>query len=427
MFCRSIFILVIVFHLRSDSQAQDFYGMGGNQLFSFSYSNGSCSACPLYTLNGIPLGFNGDLFVLPNGDIIVTSGGLLLVYSLPNPDPIVNLSGLFITGTAAGPGGLVYVIAQGVPYALYTYDPGSNDIILVGNFPNGANSLQDLFYFNGQLYASGGSGVYLVNTADPSASILQNSSVNPDHAVADEGFYIGLDFGSPVFGQINPVTGNSTILCNLTPPIPGSSLQQVPAGVPQPPSCCTTEAGTLPGGGSFNVCINTLLSFPPATGVMLDNNDLLQYILFSNPADTLGSILATSNTPSFTFNPATMQTGVTYYIAAIAGNNAGGNVDLNDPCLDISNAIQVTWRPLPAVTFSAANPNVCAGACTTVTANFTGTAPFSLTYTNPVSGAVTQTFSGNTGTFQLCTAAGAPPGSLVVQATALSDAWCVCE
>ena len=159
---------------------------------------------------------------------------------------------------------------------------------------------------------------------------------------------------------------------------------------------------------------------------MLDANDILRYILFSNPADTLGSIVAISATPSFTFNPATMQTGVTYYLAAIAGDNLNGSVNLNDPCLDISNAAQVVWRPLPTVTFSAANPNVCAGACTTVTATFTGTAPFTLTYTTPASGTVTQTFSGNTGTFQVCSAAGSPPGSLVVLATELVDAFCTC-
>ncbi|MEZ4934006.1 MAG: hypothetical protein R2788_18015 [Saprospiraceae bacterium] len=41
----------------------------------------------------------------------------------------------------------------------------------------------------------------------------------------------------------------------------------------------------------------------------LDSDDLLQYILSPTWTDTLGSILATSNTPAIAFNPATMQTG----------------------------------------------------------------------------------------------------------------------
>jgi hypothetical protein len=190
-------------------------------------------------------------------------------------------------------------------------------------------------------------------------------------------------------------------------------------------SGCQTSAGQITA-SPLNPCPDDLATVPAATQTFLEGDDLLQYVLFSNPADTAGSILATSNTPSFAFNPATMQTGVTYYIAAIAGNNAGGNVDLNDPCLDFSNAIQVIWQPLPTVNFSVANPDVCAGACTAVTATFTGTAPFTLAYTTPT-GVTTVVFSGNTGTFQVCTPVGSAPGSFSVQATSLTDAWCACN
>jgi hypothetical protein len=192
------------------------------------------------------------------------------------------------------------------------------------------------------------------------------------------------------------------------------------------PSCCITDAGTM-SGNNQSLCANQVANFTHNGNQVLDANDLLRFILFSNPADTAGSIIATSNTPSFTFNPATMQTGVTYYIAAMAGNGVNGNVDLNDPCLDFSNAIQLIWRPLPSVTFSVANPNVCAGGCTNVTASFTGISPFTLTYTTPGSGPQTQTFSGNTGTFQVCVPAGAPAGSFQIAATKVVDAWCTCE
>jgi hypothetical protein len=191
-------------------------------------------------------------------------------------------------------------------------------------------------------------------------------------------------------------------------------------------TCCETNAGLI-AASPLNLCPGSTATIPPAYLTFLESNDILQYMLFSNPADTLGSIVATNGTPSFTFNPATMQTGVTYYLAAIAGNNLNGNVDLSDPCLDISNAVEVVWQPLPTVVFSAANPNVCAGACTSVTATFTGTAPFTLTYTTPAAGTMTQTFSGNTGTFQVCTLPGSPPGSLVLEATKVVDAWCTCQ
>ncbi|MFZ4476954.1 MAG: hypothetical protein ACOYPR_17295, partial [Saprospiraceae bacterium] len=91
------------------------------------------------------------------------------------------------------------------------------------------------------------------------------------------------------------------------------------------------------GSGTFQVCSNETLTFPAVTQTVLDGDDILQYILFSNPNDTAGSIVATSASPSFTFGPP-LQTGVTYYVAAMAGNNLNDNVDLSDPCLDFSNA-----------------------------------------------------------------------------------------
>ncbi|MBL7798134.1 MAG: hypothetical protein JNJ90_16700 [Saprospiraceae bacterium] len=191
------------------------------------------------------------------------------------------------------------------------------------------------------------------------------------------------------------------------------------------PSCCPTEAGTmLP--QTLHACINQPATLTHNGDEVLDNDDLLQFILFSDPNDTLGSIIVISNTPTFTFDPATMQTGVTYYVAAIAGNNVGGNVDLNDPCFDLSdNAAELIWHPLPEVELQTDNSDVCPGDCRTLTAVLTGTPPFTLTVTSPA-GTTTVTFQNNTGTFQICLPPGAPPGSFTVQATALTDAWCAC-
>ncbi|MFN0215810.1 MAG: hypothetical protein ACKVT2_16245 [Saprospiraceae bacterium] len=119
----------------------------------------------------------------------------------------------------------------------------------------------------------------------------------------------------------------------------------------------------------------------------------MQYILFSDPGDTLGSIVSISNTPSFFFDPSVMQEGVTYYIAAIAGQEINGDVDLSDRCLDVSNAaVPVTWRPKPSVSFSIDNPDVCNGDCVNVLLEFTGDPPFSLTYATPFTGQTIKTF-----------------------------------
>jgi hypothetical protein len=187
---------------------------------------------------------------------------------------------------------------------------------------------------------------------------------------------------------------------------------------------CVTDAGQITS-AEQDLCLGDTVSLPFATDTVLDNNDLLQYILFSDLNDTIGSIIATNNTPTFGFNPATMQTGVEYFIAALAGNDLNGNVDLNDPCLDLSNVITVTWHPLPTVTFSVENPDVCVGRCQIIDVAFTGTPPFTLTVSSPA-GTTTNTFQNYTGTLEICPPPGTPPGSFTVQATALTDAYCTC-
>ncbi|MCC7318239.1 MAG: hypothetical protein IT219_06865, partial [Bacteroidales bacterium] len=151
---------------------------------------------------------------------------------------------------------------------------------------------------------------------------------------------------------------------------------------------------------------------------------LLQYVLYTDPANPLTSALATSATPTFTFNPATMTFGTTYYITAVAGNNLNGNVDPTDPCLDFSNVVVVVWNPEPTVALTATT-DFCAGTCTDVDAVFTGTPPFTLDYLTPW-GNFTQVFATTTATFQVCAPAGTS-GVINVLATSLSDANCSCN
>lgn len=189
---------------------------------------------------------------------------------------------------------------------------------------------------------------------------------------------------------------------------------------------CLVDAGVIQN-DPLNLCPGQQATVPSAEFTFLPAGNILQYILFSDPTDTLGSILATSNTPSFSFNPSTMHENTTYYIASIAGENLNGNVDPNGFCLDFSNAIEVIWWAKPTVSFSVANPGVCPGECTTVTANFTGTPPFNLTYKTNLGSPVTADFLDNMGTFEICIPHTASPGNLNLQATALTDSHCTCN
>ncbi|MCB9339572.1 MAG: hypothetical protein H6577_15695 [Lewinellaceae bacterium] len=189
---------------------------------------------------------------------------------------------------------------------------------------------------------------------------------------------------------------------------------------------CDTDAGEISSADTV-LCTNETLEIVN-NGSDLEPDDALEYILFSDLSDTLGSIVLTSSSPSFSFSDPPLQTGVTYYVAAIAGNELpGGGVDVTDPCLDISNAISVVWNPPPTVEFAVANPDVCQGGCTDVEVTLTGTPPFTLTYDTPGNTGQTASFPGLTGTLQVCVPGNTAPGSFSLQAVSLADANCVCE
>jgi hypothetical protein len=395
----------------------------------------TCTFCPV-----APSSFNiggFDIVLLPDGNHLHISGFLLQRLEPPPSTQVVwqtTAAQFYLTGQLA-PNGLVYL--GGGP-GLGVFDPATNTVTYLGNWPPSFDEMIEIFYINGVLHGTAydiNNNIVLVqvNVSDPSLSTIEGP-LFPTFG-AEGGVWNGNQgvFYSSLFQDIffyNPQDGSSTLICDTPPFWVVAGLSFPPPGLPEYPclTICTTNAGTLPTAGPYNTCINSTLTFPAATGVVLDANDLLRYILFTNPSDTAGSIVATSSTPSFTFNAATMQTGITYYIAAMAGNNASGSINLNDPCLDFSNALQVIWRPLPAVSFSISggNPNLCGGECRTVVASLTGTPPFTLTYTTPA-GTFSQAFSGNSGSFQVCAPVGAAPGPLLVQATALVDGWCTCQ
>jgi hypothetical protein len=277
------------------------------------------------------------------------------------------------------------------------------------NFPLGASEELAIF-INGAFYPITQPGV--------SANCLGqvDAEISPTGTIVTCNGCLGAWNDITIIEPINTITVEAVFLSGF----PGGMIFSLYI------CCCETDAGEITS-NPLSLCPDDIATVPDAQETNLDADDLLQYILFSDLNDTLGSIISTSAAPSFSFNPATMQLGTSYYIAAIAGNNVNGNVDLADECLSISNAILVIWRPLPTVAFSVANPDVCAGECTDVTATFTGTAPFTLTYSTPSAGSFTQTFFGSTGVFSVCSAPGSPPGSFLIQATSLVDVYCTCN
>jgi gliding motility-associated-like protein len=146
-----------------------------------------------------------------------------------------------------------------------------------------------------------------------------------------------------------------------------------------PNTCnCMTKAGTV-NTTPLELCVGEPATTTPNSDQVLDGNDVLRFILHTQPSLPTGTILAWSSTPDFAFSGA-LQTGVTYYVSAIAGNDAGnGQVALNDICLSVSPGRPVIWRPLPTASLPG-DVEVCAGAPVLLPVQLMGSGIYDLTY-----------------------------------------------
>lgn len=140
---------------------------------------------------------------------------------------------------------------------------------------------------------------------------------------------------------------------------------------------CSTGSGTLT--NAQNACLPSgTVSAQPSGNATLDANDVLNYVLCSDPTQLPMSIIAQSATPTFPFQPG-MTPGITYFIVAIAGNDMGGMVDLNDPCLASSPGVPVVFNFAPSALI-VGDQTLCAGDNATFDVQLSGVAPFSFTY-----------------------------------------------
>jgi hypothetical protein len=379
-----------------------------------------------------------DIVMLSDGTYLnMDLGGLRRLEAPPSVNIIWQAGNT--QGYSAGqlaPNGLVYLVG---PSGLGSYNPTSNAVVFIGPWPAGVVNVYDVFYMNGVLYANGfdpSSGPVLIeiNVSNPAQSFIIPWSVG--YTDGEGGTWngtAGLFFadGSHTVYFYNPNDGTTSTICDIDTEYAIISLTTLPAGLPDYPCspACISNAGVLASEGPYNICVNNTLSIPAATQTVLGGGDLLQYVLFANPTDTVGSIVAVSNTPTFSF-VSPMQVGITYYVAAVVGTVLNGNVDLNDPCLDFSNAHEVIWQPFPTIQLTAPNVDLCAGGCSTLGVLLTGTAFFSVTGNvlsgGNVIGTFSDSFGGNTGTLVICVPSGTPLGPVTVQPTTLTDAWCIC-
>jgi gliding motility-associated-like protein len=120
--------------------------------------------------------------------------------------------------------------------------------------------------------------------------------------------------------------------------------------------------------------INTVLN--------LDGNDVLGFILYDQSSPLPGSVMLTSPTPEFGYDPS-LAYGIIYHIAAVVADDSGIGFpvldDNIDACLSVSNGQPVMFYQNPLISILGSN-TICEGDSTDIVFNLIGDGPFNVTY-----------------------------------------------
>lgn len=142
---------------------------------------------------------------------------------------------------------------------------------------------------------------------------------------------------------------------------------------------CRTFAGTLPDTTSstpFLYCANDIITIEPDSNWVLDGSDTLIYVLHTGDSINIGTILASNNTPTFTYDNTNMALGQTYFISAVAGNKDITGVDFRDSCFSNTLGVPIQFSSIPSSFFLSGNVEVCAADSFTLQLALSGVSPF---------------------------------------------------
>lgn len=341
---------------------------------------------------------------------------------------LISLPGSGTTLQGLGNGELIIQAGEG----FYTYDIAGNTLTTIATVP-GFNGFGEFFEYNGALYINGNTGVFEV-VLSPFDLIPASLSGYYAPLVTVCGNVFGAPFGTSAFGEINVADGTSNWLCfddfnNST----FGSFAPDPFNSTGPLCDCVTESGTFEITSSFvSNCSFNPIPLPFNNDETLDGNDNLVFVIatwdYTAYPDVQYNIIATYSDPVATFIPGVTEPGEYYLAFAMAADAVGNTIDLNDPCLEVSDYVPIVWAESPTVSFSG-ELVLCENGCQTIDVEFTGSSPFTLTY-RVIAGTdeqvVSQTFETNSGSIVVCPPAGYF-GAVTVNAEELSDSNCDCE
>ena len=248
--------------------------------------------------------------------------------------------------------------------------PGSSGIWSISSTPAGGvlniNDLQSasatatasgfgLYTLSWTLTQNGCVGTDLVDLQFNDAPVLNNLDRVCD--AANENYTVTLTLSggtAPYSVDGQPIAGNIFVSTPLTNGASYSFVVTDVNGCTMAPvngafSCnCATSAGTM-SAQPISVCEGQTITAVANGDLILDANDIFSFVLHTGMSTALGQILDQNTTGTFSFNPALMQYGVTYYISRVAANPLAGFPDPLDPCFSVAPGQPVQWllNPTP--------------------------------------------------------------------------------
>lgn len=332
-------------------------------------------------------------------------------------------AGLTITLTGQAPWNLTYAV-NGTNQAPINI-PSSPHTLMLGQSQAGNITLINLTDGNGCFGTVSGGGTVTLNTA-PTVSNIQSpcDGTNTTFTVS-----FTINGGDPGTYSVTPLNGTLTGNMFTSNPIPagngysfvvtdGNNCNPVTVDDPSVPCNCATAAGDM--GPAIDECGDGPVTAGYDNMHVFDADDTLVFILHNGSGINLvPPIIGTFDSPTVSFNPATMTYGTTYYLSAVVGNNDGaGGVDLNDDCLDVAQGTPIVFYEIPTAILSG-DPVICEGDAANMTVNFTGSSPWSITYDD---GSGPQTINGISSNPYTLTIANAQTSSVCL--TAMNDVNC---
>ncbi|MEP6793396.1 MAG: gliding motility-associated C-terminal domain-containing protein [Saprospiraceae bacterium] len=371
-------------------------GLSGNITLTFTPTAGQCANINTTTITvSVPVAP-----VIMNVPSTICESAAPISLSTTQSGITGTWSGQGVSGNTFDPSGLSGNITL-------TFTPNAGQCALqatksinVVSPPSFTNLVEDCNLVN-QTYTitftiTGGSpGTYTVNGIPVGGSTFTSSAI-----ASGTGYLFNLNDGN----NCGPVVISGLVDCN-----------------------CATSSGTMNFANTpLHLCDSSGFVVVHNGNELLDVDDALEFVLHTNAGATLGTILAISGTTTFSY-PANIIPGQIYYVSAVAGNNNGtGGVNLNDPCLSVSQGIPVLFYTPSAIL--SGGGSICEDGCFDFQIQFTGYPPFSFDYTINAGGNVSNEFLTTNMTSAVITICpstyGVSSGQIQITPVTLTDANC---